>query len=66
MTETWRYRVLYWGLAIVPLTGLYATSTAFGSSGFVLYLLFYIFLYRPFIDTQRLINLNKIEEKDAW
>jgi hypothetical protein len=53
-------------LAIIPLCGFYVISTVFGSIWAVCYLLFYIFLYRPFIDTQRLLSLGKIEEKDAW
>lgn len=66
MNEEWRNRLLYWALATVPLTGLYAVAIASASLWFVLYLLFYILIYRPLIDTQRLISLRKIEEKDAW
>lgn len=59
-------RILYWALALIPLGGFPVIAEVFGSVWFVLYLLFYTFIYRPLIDTQRLMSLNVITEKDAW
>jgi hypothetical protein len=66
MNDEWRNRILYWALAIVPFSGVFIIGELLGSSWFVLFLLLYIFIYRPTLDTQRLMSLNKIEEKDAW
>ena len=66
MNEKWRNRLLYWTLTMVPLSGLWIIGEFLGYGALTLYLMFYIFLYRPLIDTQRLISLNKIQEKDAW
>ena len=66
MTRKWHNRILYWALSIVPLSGLWIVGEFAGPVGLTLFLLFYVFIYRPLIDTQRLISLNKIEEKDAW
>lgn len=66
MTEKVRNRILYWALAIVPLVGLWMLGKVCGPFWFVGLLLFYTFIYRPTLDTQRLMSLNAIEEKDAW
>lgn len=61
-----RNRLLFWALAIIPMAGFYAIAHAFGSIAFVMYLLFYLFVYRPLIDTRRLISLGRIGKEDAW
>ena len=66
MNERWRNRILYWALAIIPLAGCILAGRVIGSAFFVLLLFFYIFTYRPLLDTRRLISLGKLEEKDAW
>jgi len=66
MNTKWRNRILYWFLAIIPLAGIWMVGRFSDSFLFVGFLFFYIFTYRPLLDTQRLISLGKIEEKDAW
>ena len=66
MTEKLHNRVLYWALAIVPLSGLWLIGQVYGPFWLTGFLLFYIYIYRPALDTQRLISLQAIEERDAW
>jgi len=66
MTEKWRNRFLYWALAIVPMSGLYIASQLLGGTWLVIFLFFYVFNYKPLLDTRRLISLGIIKEKDAW
>lgn len=66
MSRRWHNRILYWALAIIPFSGLWLVGRIYGPFWSVGFLLFYIFLYRPTLDTQRLISLGAIEEKDAW
>ena len=61
-----RNRTIYWALALFPVGGLWVVSQIFGPIWFTAFLLVYLFVYRPLIDTQRLLSLNAIEEKDAW
>jgi hypothetical protein len=66
MNEKWVNRILFWALAIVPFAGVIIVGKLYGSNWFVAFLLFYTFIYRPILIIQRLLSLNKIEEKDAW
>lgn len=66
MSTKWANRLLYWALAIVPLTGVALIGRIYDPLFFLLFLLFYSFIYRPLLDTQRLMSLGIIEEKDAW
>ena len=66
MTQKLENRLLYWALAIVPFTGLWIVGRIYGSIWFTGLLLFYVLVYRPTLDTQRLMSLGAIEEKDAW
>ena len=66
MNEKWRNRLRYWALAVVPFFAIVLSSKLIGPLWFVLFLLFYIFIYRPALDIQRLMSLRVIEEKDAW
>ena len=59
-------RILYWALCLLPPVAIYFAGEILGSFWFVLLLLFYLFIYRPTLDVQRLLSLKKIEEKDAW
>lgn len=59
-------RILYWALCLLPAVAIYLAGQILGSFWFVLLLLFYLFIYRPTLDVQRLLSLKKIEEKDAW
>ena len=66
MTNKWRNRVLYWILATLPLVSICLGSDILGPMWFVGFLLFYTLIYRPALDTRRLMSLQAIEEKDAW
>ena len=66
MSEKWKNRLLYWALAFVPLSGLWVVAEVYGPLWFCGLLCFYVFIYRPALDTQRLMSLGVIEEKDAW
>ena len=66
MSRRWQNRILYWALAIIPLSGLWLVGRIYGSFWFVGFLFQYVFIYRPALDAQRLISLEAIEEKDAW
>lgn len=59
-------RILYWAMALVPISGLWVIGRVYGSFWFVAFLLFYVFFYRPLLDMRRLLSLGAIEEKDAW
>ena len=59
-------RLLYWILAAVPLGLIWLAGHINGPYWFVSFLMFYVFIYRPALDTQRLLSLQVIEEKDAW
>ncbi|HEX8041370.1 MAG TPA: hypothetical protein VF490_19620 [Chryseosolibacter sp.] len=59
-------RILYWALSLLPAVAIYFAGQILGSFWFVLLFLFYLFIYRPTLDVQRLLSLKKIEEKDAW
>jgi|SRR5690349_23292489 len=66
MDDRWRNRLRYWALAVLPLVAIVLGSKLIGSFWFVIFLLFYVFIYRPALDTRRLLSLQAIEEKDAW
>lgn len=66
MNTRFKNRVLYWLLAIIPLAAIALSGRVIGSIFFMFFLLFYTFVYRPLLDTQRLMALGQIEEKDAW
>jgi hypothetical protein len=66
MTRKWQNRLLYWAMAIIPLSGLWLIGRIYGPFWLTGFLLLYIFIYRPALDTQRLISLGALEEKDAW
>lgn len=66
MNTRFKNRVRYWLLAVIPLAAVALSGRLIGSSFFVLLLFFYTFVYRPLLDTQRLMALGQIEEKDAW
>ena len=66
MGTKWRNRLLYWALALVPLLCAWLVAKMTASYFFVFFLFFYWLTYRPLLDTQRLMSLRKIEEKDAW
>ncbi len=66
MTTRMQNRVLFWALAIVPFSGLWVVGEIYGSYWFTVSLLSYLFIYRPLLDTQRLLSLNVIEEKEVW
>ena len=66
MSQRWANRVLYWTLALGPIVIIYAGRSWLGSSFFWALLLFYYFIFKPTLDIQRLLSLNKIDEKDAW
>jgi hypothetical protein len=53
-------------LALGPLVIIYAGRSWLGNSFTVAFLLFYYFIFKPTLDIQRLLSLNKIDEKDAW
>jgi hypothetical protein len=66
MSEKSKKRLLYGVLATLPFAAVFLAGQILGSLWFVLFFLFYIFIYRPALDTQRLMSLNVIEEKEAW
>lgn len=66
MSSKLKNRLLYWILAAIPLALIVLAGKINGSYWFVAFLGFYVFIYRPALDTQRLLSLRVIEEKDAW
>ena len=67
MDIKWKKRLLYWALAMGPLFSIMLLGRIISDPFFfVLFLLFYVFIYRPLLDTQRLMSLGELEEKDAW
>ncbi len=66
MNEAWRNRITYWTLAILPFCGILVLAFQRESFFFFCFFLFYLFIYRPTLDTRRLLSLNVIEERDAW
>jgi hypothetical protein len=59
-------RLIYWALAVLPAVAIYFAGRILGSFWFFGFFLFYLFIYRPALDVQRLLSLKRIEEKDAW
>ena len=61
-------RILFWILATIPLLAIVMLSSfeILDPFFFTMFLLFYIFTYRPLLDIRRLLSLGVIEEKDAW
>lgn len=66
MSKQWVNRVVFWMLCVFPLAALLLMSKSMGPLFFYTGLMMYVFLYRPFIHINRLIQLGAIEEKDAW
>lgn len=66
MNTIWRNRLTYWALAIIPFCCTLVLAVQGSSFFFFCFFLFYLLIYRPTLDTQRLLSLNAIEEKDAW
>lgn len=66
MSTKWRNRITFWALCIVPFLAMILMSRMIGPYWFSLGLLGYIFLYRPFVHINRLLQLGVIEERDAW
>lgn len=66
MNDRYLKRLLFWALAIVPFWFLFIIRGTFGAYWFVSFLLIYALIYRPIIHIFRLLDLNRIEEKDAW
>ncbi len=66
MSQKTANRLLYWALCLLPGVAIYFAGRVLGSFWFCAFLVFYVFIYRPALDIQRLLSLGKIEEKDAW
>ena len=66
MSNRWLNRITFWALCIVPFATLILTSKMMGPIFFYTGLLFYFFLYRPFVHINRLLQLGAIEEREAW
>ena len=66
MSSKWTNRILYWALALGPVLILYLSLPWLGDVWFWTFMLFHFFIFKPTLDIQRLLSLNKIEEKDAW
>ena len=66
MSNRWINRIVFWLLCALPLVALVLASKSLGSFFFYNGLMCYVFLYRPFIHINRLMQLRAIEEKEAW
>lgn len=66
MGKKWINRITFWTLCIVPFVSIILMSKSMGPAFFCAGLMLYIFLYRPFVHINRLLQLGAIDEKDAW
>jgi hypothetical protein len=66
MNDRFVNTLIFWFLAIIPFCGLFMILNIYGSFWFSAFLLIYALIYRPLLHIGRLLNLKKIEEKDAW
>lgn len=57
---------LFYLLVITPILFIYFIAKFYGSAAFVIGLITYCFIYRPFIDFYRLKALNEIENEKLW
>lgn len=57
--------IAFWMSAIFPFLLLYPLSKMYGGYWLIIALLFYAMLYRPMIHIVRLLDLGKIQSKDA-
>jgi hypothetical protein len=59
-------RIAFWLLAMLPVWGLFIVMDVFGSFWFAAFLMVYVLIYRPILHIFRLLQLKKIDERDAW
>ena len=66
MSTKWRNRITFWALCIVPFVAVMLSYKVIGPFWFFSCFMLYIFLYRPFVHINRLLQLGAIEERYAW
>ena len=57
---------LFYLAILLPIPLMYLVSVNYGPTAFTIFLLVYIFLYRPVIDGLRLVQTGKITKSGFW